>query len=79
MFLVFIFGSWNVQSQIVWTDPAFPTADDPVTHYYNRNLGNGELQNVIPIYIHTGVITSASSGPSDWQNVQTNWGSTDAN
>ena len=79
MSLVFIFGSWNVQSQIVWTEPAFPTADDLVTLYYNSALGNGELQNVIPIYIHTGVITSASSGPSDWQNVQTNWGSTDAN
>ncbi|MEY5043398.1 MAG: hypothetical protein RJA19_625 [Bacteroidota bacterium] len=64
-------GAWG---QIVWTDPPFPTQDDVVTLYYNANLGNGQLANVIPVYIHTGVITSASTGPSDWQHVQTNWG-----
>ena len=61
-------------AQVVWTEPAFPTAEDLVTLYYNSSLGNGELEGVIPIYIHTGVITSESSGPSDWQYVQTDWG-----
>ena len=65
------------QSQIVWTEPSFPTVEDQVTLYYNSALGNGDLQSVIPIYIHTGVITSNSSGPSDWQNVQTSWGTSD--
>lgn len=69
-----LLGSTVVQGQIVWTDPPYPTQDDVVTLYYNANLGNGQLANVIPVYIHTGVITSASSGPSDWQHVQTNWG-----
>lgn len=72
---------WTIaaaQSQIVWTEPAFPTIDDQVTLYYNSALGNGELQSVIPIYIHTGVITNNSTGPSDWQNVQTTWGTADA-
>ena len=49
-----------LQGQVVWTDPAFPTIDDQVTLYYNSALGNGELQGVIPVYIHTGVITSNS-------------------
>ena len=66
-----------LQGQVVWTEPAFPTVDDQVTLYYNSALGNGELQGVIPVYIHTGVITSNSSGPSDWQNVQTAWGTSD--
>ena len=66
-----------VTTQVVWTEPAFPTMDDQVTLYYNSALGNGELQGVIPIYIHTGVITSNSAGPSDWQNVQTAWGTSD--
>ena len=66
-----------LHGQIVWTEPAFPTVDDQVTLYYNSALGNGELQGVIPVYIHTGVITSNSSGPSDWQNVQTAWGTSD--
>ena len=66
-----------LHGQVVWTEPAFPTVDDQVTLYYNSALGNGELQGVIPVYIHTGVITSNSSGPSDWQNVQTAWGTSD--
>ena len=66
-----------LHGQLVWTEPAFPTVDDQVTLYYNSALGNGELQGVIPVYIHTGVITSNSSGPSDWQNVQTAWGTSD--
>ena len=66
-----------LEGQVVWTEPAFPTVDDQVTLYYNSALGNGELQGVIPVYIHTGVITNNSSGPSDWQNVQTAWGTTD--
>ena len=63
--------------QIVWTEPAFPTQDDQVTLYYDANLGTGQLVGVIPVYIHTGVITSASTGPSDWQHVQTSWGVAD--
>ncbi len=66
-----------LEGQVVWTEPAFPTVNDQVTLYYNSALGNGELQGVIPVYIHTGVITSNSSGPGDWQNVQTAWGTTD--
>lgn len=65
--------------QIVWTEPAFPTQDDQVTLYYDCSLGTGQLVGVIPVYIHTGVITSASTGPADWQHVQTNWGVADAN
>ena len=48
-------------AQIVWTEPAFPTVDDQVILYYNSALGNGEVQGVVPVYIHTGVITSNSN------------------
>ena len=65
-------------AQVVWTDPPFPTADDQVTLYYNAALGNAALTSVIPVYIHTGVITSASTTPSDWQHVNTPWGVPDA-
>ena len=68
----------HLVSQVVWTEPAFPSADDEVVLYFNSALGNGELMGVIPVFIHTGVITSNSSGPSDWQNVQTTWGTSDA-
>ena len=78
-FPVFLSLSMVCTAQIVWTEPAFPTVDDQVTLYYNSALGNGEVQGVVPVYIHTGVITSNSNGPSDWQNVQTSWGTADPN
>ncbi len=67
-----------LNSQVIWTDPAFPTQEDQVTLYYNATQGNGDLTGVVPIYIHTGVITSSSTGPNDWQNVVGNWGTNDA-
>lgn len=80
-FLLFLFALCSVaaESQVVWTEPALPTPDDQVTLYYDASQGNGELSGVIPVYIHTGVITSNSSGPSDWQNVPTAWGTADPN
>lgn len=75
-FAVLIIGALN--GQVIWTVPAFPTQEDQVTLYYNATQGNGDLTGVVPIYIHTGVITSASAGPNDWQNVVGNWGTNDA-
>ena len=77
LFFGFVASALVGLGQIVWTEPAFPTQDDQVTLYYNSNLGSGGLIGVIPVYIHTGVITSVSSGPSDWQHVQTSWGVAD--
>lgn len=70
--------SLSLIAQIVWTEPAFPTQNDQVTLYYNATQGNGQLTGVIPIYIHTGVITNASTTPNDWQNVVGTWGTADA-
>ena len=67
---------WS-NAQVVWTDPPFPSADDQVTLYYDASQGNGELTGVIPVYIHTGLITSGSSTPTDWQYVNMPWASTD--
>lgn len=68
-----------LSAQVIWTEPAFPTQDDQVTLYYNAAEGNGNLTGVVPVYIHTGVITSESEGPNDWQNVVTQWGTTAGN
>ncbi len=67
----------GLSAQVVWTEPAFPTIDDQVTLYYDATEGNGDLTGVIPIFIHTGVISSESDGPNDWQNVIGNWGTND--
>lgn len=75
--LFFLFSMSSVLAQVVWTDPPFPSADDQVTLYYDASQGNGELDGIIPVYIHTGLITSQSSTPTDWQYVNMPWASTD--
>ena len=70
-------AAWTLSAQVVWTEPAFPSIDDQVTLYYDASEGNGDLSGTIPVYIHTGLITSASSSPTDWQYVNMPWASTD--
>ena len=64
-------------AQIVSLDPAFPQRDEMVTITYDATQGNGGLNNVSQIYMHTGLITSASSSPTDWKYVVGNWGTDD--
>lgn len=63
----------------VYTIPAFPRADQPVTIYFDATQGTGGLANCnCNVYLHTGLITSASTSPSDWKHVVTTWGSANA-
>ena len=62
-------------AQVVWTDPVFPKVSDGVTIFFDATQGSGGLAGCnCDIYIHTGVLTDASTSPTDWQNVQTTWG-----
>jgi 1,4-alpha-glucan branching enzyme len=55
-------------SQILTTNPPFPTQTDVITITYNATSGNGELTNVVPLYAHTGVVTQ-----NDVDNCVNNW------
>jgi 1,4-alpha-glucan branching enzyme len=68
-----------LMAQVVTVDPPFPTPTDDVTITFNAALGNGELEGVVPVYAHTGLITENSTSGTDWQYVQGNWGTADAN
>jgi 1,4-alpha-glucan branching enzyme len=73
-------ATFFANAQILSSDPPFPTANDEITIFYNTTSGNGELAGFSPpLFAHTGVITNFSDGPSDWQHVQGNWGTSDAN
>ncbi|MFA7273659.1 MAG: alpha-amylase family glycosyl hydrolase [Crocinitomicaceae bacterium] len=61
-------------SQVLDVSPAFPTVNDVVTITYKANEGNGALNGISPVYGHFGLITSASTSPSNWQFVQGTWG-----
>lgn len=74
---VFIFASlisFDLTSQVITTDPPFPTVDDEVVITYDISQGNGELLGVAPpFYAHTGVITNLSTSPSNWRYVVADW------
>ncbi|MFM7664096.1 MAG: hypothetical protein ACKO68_06180, partial [Bacteroidota bacterium] len=78
LFLLSMYGATS-HAQILELTPAFPTVNDVVTIIYDATQGNGALTGVNQVYCHTGLITSASSSPSNWLYVQGNWGQVDAN
>jgi 1,4-alpha-glucan branching enzyme len=63
--------------QILTVNPAFPTVNDVVTITYDATQGNAALVNQSLVYCHTGLITSTSTSPSNWQYVQGTWGTAD--
>ncbi|MFM7636453.1 MAG: hypothetical protein ACKO5W_01130, partial [Crocinitomicaceae bacterium] len=70
-----IFGN----AQVLTVNPAFPTVNDVVTITYDATLGNAALINQNQIYCHTGLITTTSTSPTNWQYVQGTWGTADPN
>lgn len=66
------------RSQVITTDPIFPTPDVPVTIIFDAAEGNGALEDCgCQVYAHTGLITQDSDTPTDWQYVQGIWGTAD--
>ncbi|MEM6271388.1 MAG: alpha-amylase family glycosyl hydrolase [Bacteroidota bacterium] len=72
-------GSATAVGQILSVDPIFPRQTDTVTIVYDASQGNSALVGISPVYAHTGLITNQSTNPTDWQNVQGNWGTPDPN
>ena len=66
-----------LKAQVLSVSPVFPKETDTVTIVYNAKLGNGALVGVSQVYAHTGVITTASTGGSDWKHVVGTWGTAD--
>lgn len=67
--------SSSLFSQIISSEPEFPTISDELTITFNAAEGNKQLMGYSgDIYAHTGVITSSSSNGSDWKHVKTEWG-----
>lgn len=63
---------------LTWT-PNFPTDNSSITITVDATKGNKGLQGFAgPVFLHTGVITSASTSPSDWKYVQGQWGTSNA-
>jgi len=74
-FLAVITGLPALQAQVVYSEPAFPTAEDEVTIFFDATEGDSGLEDCgCDVYLHAGVITDQSNSPSDWRYVFTTWG-----
>lgn len=72
--LILVFG-FRLHAQVVTSVPPFPTIEDSVVVIFNAKEGDGGLQGFTgDVYVHTGVITTASTSPSDWKYVIGTWG-----
>jgi glycosidase len=76
---LFLFGYNFSDAQLLITSPDFPTDNSSVTITVDATKGNKGLQGFTGnVFLHTGVITSLSTNPSDWKYVQGTWGTTTA-
>ena len=75
LFFCFCCCWFFTQAQVITTDKAFPTADQPLSITFDAREGNKGLENCnCDVYLHTGVITTESTSVSDWKYVQGEWG-----
>ena len=69
-----ILSSWSAFGQLT-IDPAFPRQTETVTLTFDAAAGSAGLKDCnCDVYIHTGLITTASANPGDWKFVRTVWG-----
>ena len=61
-------------AQLLSTDIAFPTDASTIVVTVDANKGNKGLLNhtASDVYVHTGVITNLSTGPTNWRYVKFN-------
>jgi len=78
LFCVFLFANF-CRSQLLSWAPEFSKDNDNVTITVDATKGNqGLLGFAGNVYVHVGVITNLSAGPTNWRYSKFIWGSTEA-
>ena len=78
LFFLFLFANLCRAQLLTWT-PEFPKDNDNVTITVDATKGNqGLLGFSGNVYVHIGVITNLSTGPTNWRYSKFTWGSTEA-
>ncbi len=75
-----LFASIVSAQLLTWT-PAFPKENDNITITVDAGKGNKGLYNYAnpnDVYVHIGLITSASANPGDWQHAPFAWPGTES-
>ncbi|PRY95818.1 alpha-amylase family glycosyl hydrolase [Marinilabilia salmonicolor] len=74
-FLWFLSCFQMVSAQVISTQPAIPVEGSEIVVTFDATQGTGGLEDYTgDVYAHTGVITSESTGDSDWKYVVADWG-----
>ncbi|MFD0990994.1 alpha-amylase family glycosyl hydrolase [Mariniflexile jejuense] len=73
LYIFFLTFVATIQSQVVTTTPAIPTAANTLVITFNA-AGTELAGYTGDVYAHTGVLTSASTSNSDWRHVIGSWG-----
>jgi Alpha amylase, catalytic domain/Carbohydrate-binding module 48 (Isoamylase N-terminal domain)/Secretion system C-terminal sorting domain len=71
--------SFSIRAQELESSPAFPLDTSSVSITVDCSFGNQGLlnySNTSDVYVHVGVITSLSTGSTDWRYVPFTWGTT---
>lgn len=79
MAMLLLCSAWAV-AQVVYTEPAVvQQSSTGIVVYFNAAEGNKGLMGYTgEVYAHTGVITSESTGNSDWKHAPSEWGDNSA-
>lgn len=78
-FVLLMTAASAAYSQLLSTDIAFPTDASTIVITVDASKGNKGLQGFTDaVYLHTGVITSASTSSSDWKYVKGTWATASA-
>jgi len=71
--LILILSGWSLaaSAQVVTADPVFPVASGPVVITFHADRGDMGMKDYTgdDVYAYTGLITSLSTGPSNWKYV----------
>lgn len=68
-------------AQVITATPNFPLQNSNVSIRFDASKGNKALFNTTntgAVYVHVGVITNLSTGPSNWRYTKFTWGSTNS-
>lgn len=78
--LLLVITGAAAKAQLLTVSPSFPLDNSTVNIVADCSKGNQGLfnyANTSDVYVHVGVITNLSNGPSGWKYVKFTWGTTD--
>ncbi len=76
--LIILFVKETIQGQLLSWTPDFPKDNDNITITMDATKGNKAMMGYSGnVYVHVGVITNQSTGPTNWKYVKFTWGSTE--